>query len=409
MLLKFDKYSWAPSSLIRWKDLCNLKNTYQLFKQRILIVKTYGCMIIGITLRRIGSLFSRRNLPNQEDKKVRILLEAGMVGWESVFYSELMDSLQDYVGEDCIETSKIDRDQAYLPQVISKLVSVRPTHFCYDPRTGSQNSLRGYYESFVLAMVFGFLKINPIVILTDASIRSWRIQSIILTGDIGVIITFVDVNAMGGLFTHKRVIGPTLMPISEKRLEYLDEYSKTIRTTDSTENNVFFIGSLYPKRSEFFLALNEVLRKIDSKIQVVFENKSEKVTKEGYWNAISGSKSLITTTFQQENSFYRMDRVDLNQMVFRISEALAAGKLLYCGKVPGIEKFFREGIHFVGFSTLEEAARKIDFYSNHVELGQVIASNGRARIGELILENAFWKTIDEMQTMKFIKTECKSV
>jgi len=344
------------------------------------------------------------NLATQKGKKTKVLLEAGTVGWESVFYSELRESLQDYTTAETIEISQIDRDRAYLPQVIRKLNSEKPTHFCIDPRTGSQKSFRALCESFVLVAILGFLKINPIVILTDASIRRWRIQSIILTANIGVIVTFLEVKGMGGLFTHKRVIGPIVMPISEKRLSYLDERNKIQEKNGATDNSVFFIGSLYPKRSDFFEVLNQELQNINSKMQVVFENKSAKVSAEDYWNRISSSKFLITTTFQQENSLFKMDRIDLNQMVFRISEVLAAGKLLFCTDVPGIEEFFQKGIHFVNFTTPEEAARKIDYYSLHVDLAQRIATNGRDKIGELISKKEFWKAIDLMQRVKICGT-----
>ena len=373
-----------------------------LLARQYLIAKTYAFMLIGTLVRQIGYMFSGRYGYPKKSKETKILVESGVLGWESVFYSELQMSLQEYIDHESIEISAIDRNENYLRQVRKKFKAEKPTHYCFDPRTGGQNTFQALLQSIILSFRLGYYKVTPIVLLTDASIRNWRIQSLILTGRCGVIITFLDPKSMGHLFTHKRVIGPMFMPISQKRLNRLDMRNQDLTNRNAFQDEIFFLGSLYPTRVTFFENLNLELLRLDSKAKILVESKSVKIDNEEYWNRISNFESLITTGFQFPNARYKMDRLELNQMVFRISEALAARKLLFCTNVTGMDNYFIDGTHFVGFDTLEVAASKIDFYSKNPHLGREIAENGRKRFEELMLNKTFWTSIDKMLKSKIL-------
>lgn len=357
-------------------------------------------MIIGILVRQIGFVLSGPNSYANKSRETKILVESGILGWESVFYSELLMSLQEYIDHESIAISVIDRNKNYLRQVRNRLKMEKLTHYCFDPRTGSQNTFQALLQSITLSFHLGYYRITPIVLLTDASLRNWRIQSLILTGSSGVIVTFLDPKSMGYLFTHRRVIGPVFMPISEKRLNFLGERNQDLSTRKAIRDEILFLGSLYPTRITFFENLNLELLRLKSTAKIVVESKSVDIDSEEYWNRISNFESLITTGFQFSNARYKMDYLDLNQMVFRISEALAAGKLLFCTNVTGMDNYFIDGTHFVGFDTLEVAASKIDFYSKNPQLGREIAETGRKRFEELMLNKTFWTSIDKMLKSK---------
>lgn len=365
-----------------------------LLRNELLICKTKMLMLIGILVRRTGSALSLKLICSNKGRQTKVLIESGSLGWESVFYSEFKASLREYIRSDHVAISTIDRSQGYLRQAIKNLHLEKPTHYCVDPRTGSQNPFHALLQTMILGFYLGYYNIVPVVILTDGSIRIWRYQSLMLTGDCGVIVTFLDVKSMGRLFTHSRVIGPLFMPISQSRLNILDERSQRTMVTRSTCNEIFFLGSLYPKRIIFFDNLNRELLRLNSKVQILIESKSSAISSEEYWDRITNSECLITTGFQHPNSNYKMDRLDVDQMVFRISETLAAGKLLFCTNIVGMENYFIDGVHFVGFSTFKDAAKKIDYYSRHPDLGREIARNGRRKLGELTMKNTFWGTIE---------------
>jgi hypothetical protein len=66
---------------------------------------------------------------------------------------------------------------------------------------------------------------------------------------------------------------------------------------------------------------------------------------------------------------------DLNMRFF---EALASGALLVTDRIEnGLPDMFREGEHYVGYSTVEEAIEKIDYYLNNIIERETIAREGQ--------------------------------
>ena len=353
-------------------------------------------MYLGIAIGKSGGLLGVLSLRKRLVQETKVVIEAGSDGWKAVFFEELRDSLCEYLTPEEVVCSTIDRKKNYLRQALSKLKSERPTHYCFDPRTGPQSAASTMVNSCVLIFFLGLWKITPIVILTDASIRLWRYQAFLLTGSSGVIITFLDTQSMGALFTHKRVIGPSFMPISSKTIESLDLHNKNINQNDFDFTEVYFLGSLYDTRKNFLTDLESELRTSNSKVQLIIEEKSSDISSVDYWKKIASHKCVVTTTFQYHTSNYPTDRIYINQMVFRISETLAAGKLLFCTNVPGMNKYFLEDHHFVSYRTSSEAASKMHYYSEHPNEASEIALNGHNRYRELVTESSFWVGVDKM-------------
>ena len=346
--------------------------------------------MISVVLSAIASPFSLNPLK----KPTYLMIEAGHIGWTSVFYTELRGSAADYVGQDKVVKSSIDRTKSYLWQSIVNLIKARPTHFLFDPRTGSQQVFTAMIQAFVLAIVLSFLRVTPIVILTDASVRQWRYQVFLITARRGVIITFLEPIEMGCLIPHHRIIGPMFMPISISTLTHIENMRKSVNTKMDSRFNVHFLGSLYSKRIVFFETLQSELRTNGSKASIDIEGKSDDIGPYAYWEKMVQSDSVITTTFQERDPRYVQDLLEIDQLVFRVSESLAAGCLLFSSIAPGMEKYFMPNMDFVAYQGVVDLANKIDIYSQDIQAANMIASHGHATYRDLILAGEFWKQID---------------
>jgi hypothetical protein len=368
------------------------------------IIRTRLFLRLGIIIQKFGRLVGMLSLRNKAVPNTKVLIEAGSLGWEAVFYEELRDSLIDYLSVEMVACSCIDRSRNYLRQSIRMLRKEKPTHYCFDPRTGPQTRFRSLMNTSIVMFCLGFWNITPIVVLSDASIRLWRYQAFLLTGSSGLVVTFLDPQSMGPLFPHERVIGPSFMPISLKRLDSLDHLEGAISQKSFNFAHIFFLGSLYSQRVAFLHNLNSELQVRQSKVQLIVEEKSPNISSDNYWNKIASYPCLITTTFQNNPSNYSTDRIYIDQMVFRISETLAAGKLLFSSDVPGMHKYFVENYHFVSYASISDATDKIIYFSEHPAEAIKIALEGRMRYRELVEKSTFWIEIDKLLIKKLRAT-----
>jgi hypothetical protein len=254
--------------------------------------------------------------------------------------------------------------------------------------------LPALFQTAILTIVLSFLRVTPVVILTDASVRQWRYQVFLLTAKSGVIITFLDPNKMGSLIPHKRILGPMFMPISTATLLEIDEKINSVRNSRDVQPSVFFLGSLYSKRVIFFEKLQSLLQANKSNVIIKTESKSNEIDPGLYWDKLVSVESVVTTTFQQQDPNYIQDLLEIDQLVFRISETLAAECVLFSSVAPGMEKFFIPGKDFIAYSDTEDAAEKIAFYAQNPSLAHEIAKHGHETYRKLIEGRSFWKHVD---------------
>ncbi|MEK8049890.1 glycosyltransferase [Ideonella sp. DXS22W] len=82
---------------------------------------------------------------------------------------------------------------------------------------------------------------------------------------------------------------------------------------------------------------------------------------------------------------------DVNMRVF---EGLAAGALLVTDRIPnGLDELFTEGVHYVGYSTVEEAIAQIDRHLAHPDELQRIALAGQQCVLSMHTYRQRWLTI----------------
>jgi hypothetical protein len=326
-----------------------------------------------------------RNLSNS-----RLLIEAGEKGWESFFFTELRFYAEETLGTNQILTLSTSRSWSYFEQLKRKIVECQPSHMIIDPRSGSQKNFLNLFDAFRLKIVLSRKHVVPILILPDASIRIHRLQSILLCGRKGVITTFASYEFMKKLFSGVKCVGPIPIPISSKRLA---KVNKTF-VPYGPKSTIQFIGSNYPERQNFFNEVEFRLRNSNSDLNLKITNKSLGMNNDDYWNSLIASSVVITTTFQTNLDNKKLDLSQVNQMVFRISEALASFNLLFCMSVPGMHEFFVADRDFVEFTSPGDLASKLMFYAKNPESQKRIALSGYETYNKFQKSLLFWDYIN---------------
>jgi hypothetical protein len=329
-----------------------------------------------------------------DGQSTRVLITAGQLGWKSVFFEELKNSAEEIVGHGKVFTLSIDKNFNHYKQMRSAFELYTPTHVIYDPRSGPQEKITALIDAIRVKIALNRFNITPIVILPDAGVRQHRHQAILLSGSKGVVITFLSYELTKKYFAGIRCIGPSPIPISRRRYAKISGQFKPF----DIKSEINFVGSNYPKRQEFFSELENQLSLLKSEIKVIIQAKSQSTDNEAYWEAIDKSPVIVTTTFQTELQKLKLDFYEINQMVFRISEALARQKLLFCMQVPGIEEYFEAGVDYVEFSDALDLATKLVFYSEREQLQRNIAISGHKKFTKLQESGEFWKIALENTT-----------
>ena len=316
-----------------------------------------------------------------------VLITAGQLGWKSVFFEELKKSAEEIVGCGNVFALSVDKNFNHYKQMRSAFELYTPTHIIYDPRSGPQGKITALIDAIRIKIALNQFDITPIVILPDAGVRQHRHQAILLSGSKGVVITFLSYKLTKKYFADVRCIGPSPIPISRRRYAKLSGQFKPF----DIKSEINFVGSNYPERQEFFRELEIQLSLLKSEIKVNIQAKSQSTDSEAYWEEIDKSPAIITTTFQTGPQKLKLDFYEINQMVFRISEALARQKLLFCMQVPGIEEYFKAGVDYVEFFDALDLATKLVFYSERKDLQRNIAISGHEKFTKFQESGVFWK------------------
>ena len=281
-----------------------------------------------------------------------------------------------------------------MSQVWGAIRTHRPTHYAYSPRTGSQEVMRGLYESFMILLAMTFWRVIPIVFLTDLPVRLWRAQSAVVSAFSGVVVTLMPPRLTRPIFPHSRMIGPYVMPFSKNTF---DQMARSIKNRElageKRQEKPIFIGSLYEPRvtklNAIQLALNAKGIEFDIRGRVISGPRRSDTE---YWNQLLSSSIVVTTADQLELPV--SDWHWLPHFVYRYTEALACGALLVAPTLNGIDRYFLAGVHYVGFTSVEDAIEKIEYFYKNVSERNRIAIAGRQRVKSLVYSGSFWAGID---------------
>lgn len=344
-------------------------------------------LLVG-TVSRMGA---QRRLPVGLREGL-LAIEAGEVAWEHIFFKEAFQSAKEFLGDEQVVKLAVKPNQSYVRQV-SDLVKKHPiTHYFYDPRTGSQKLVPALFQSFQLVALFSRQGIVPIAYCTDISLRRWRFQAAIVSALNGVCVCHTRDDIAKRMFPHDRLIGPSLMPLSEKTLAYLGELRQ-----EKSKNNplkVSFFGSLYEPRVS---QLEEIRKGLES-AGINFEIRGrvpggERISDEDYWKEIISADILVSTSSQPK--IRGMDLGYVNHLLYRFTEALACGVCLVIEDAPGVEKFF---VHLTDLVLWRDSKQAIDAI---VQLGSKpnrikrIGRDGGTSLSKLVQIQAFWVDVEK--------------
>ena len=328
---------------------------------------------------------------SRKKEKSRLIISAGVRGWESIEFKELYYSACEYLNiQQVIKHSVIDSTK-YFEDLHRVIMENNPTHVLYDPRSGDQNLFSGSIEAIKIAFLFTNKNIIPIVLSTDLSYRKWRIKSALVSALSGVVICFVSSKIISPIFPHKRLYGPMLMPLSVKTFNSLSSLKENLNNLE--QKKAFFIGSLYEPRTTKLTTLKNGLNKIDLDLEIKGRVLgSPRKSDNEYWSTMVNAPIVFTTSDQVSSNEF--DWSWIQNLVYRYIEVLSSGSLLIAPEVPGIQRYFKSGEHFISYTSIDDAIKKIAFYLENESERVKIASEGKKLAGNLINSRIFWTLID---------------
>jgi len=231
------------------------------FTQFLLLSITRG--ILGI--ERFVKLFTfarSRDVPQG-----RLAIESGVKGWELIEYQELYSSACEFLGKESVSKVVVEDRSKYLRTLRRSIRSASPTHYFYDPRTGSQNNWRGLWQSLTVAVVLQWHGVVPIAFLANLPERRWRMQCFIVTAHSGVTVTLMSPQRVRDLFPHRRLTGPSIMAISYQRLESLRLLRESQAKIGGTR--AVFSGSLYEPRTTILNEIRDSVRERGRELEIL--------------------------------------------------------------------------------------------------------------------------------------------
>lgn len=307
-----------------------------LFTYTIFVINKSMQHFVWIISCAFGSQTKESNFTHE------ITIQAGKKGLEGVFFVELIASAEQDFGQGLVQVHSIDKSRSYIRQVFNNLRNNKPKYLILDPRTLSPNGLKGILQSMMTALLIEFKGITPIVFLTDASVIKYRIESIAWTARRGKCVMLMDPRRLGILLPHKRTYGPIFIPISAKTINV---WRKSSKRSKSDSLKIGFKGTIYPERAKYLKELMDC--SVSQDIIVKIEDKDHSDRMQDYWKFLSEQDVIFTTTVQTNIEGNYVDNIQINQLVFRISEAIALGKIVITTPVIGLDKFFKRDLDFI--------------------------------------------------------------
>jgi hypothetical protein len=207
--------------------------------------------------------------------------------------------------------------------------------------------------------------------------------------------------SLGKLYPHERIYGPIFIPIS---LETIHKNMPFETNADNKKPKVGFKGTLYPERSYYLEALKICANELD--LQITTEGKKFVESNESYWDFINQHDIIFTTTVQTNINKEWVDNLNVNQMVFRISEAIALGKVLVTTKINGLDKFFVRNIDFIEIDDSIEIKLALTSALEKATITLHSKNNSNRSFLKLVENRCFWRISGIKEVGICSKTEC---
>lgn len=335
-----------------------------------------------------------------------LIVEAGINGWKTIFLNEVYQSALESknfknVFRLCTAEKSLNFRFTY-----KNLQKLKCGFYFFDPRSLQGSLLKKIFHTIKLIVIFKRLNITAISVLTDPSLRLNRLISIALTTNSGILVTFMDISNVSQYFYKCKVISPMLPPIS--RTTRLEIENLNVKPRDLLLEDRLIIGikgDLYSSRLKSISALKNGIMERKLNFEVRVTPKDNNLSSELYWKELLNFDLVFTTTKQginelnsQGNLPYKADFTNVNQIVFRITEALVSNRVLICENAPGLNQLFDTSSDLIVYEEIDDLLDKLEFYYLNREALLSLRNTGNARILKYLDLDFFWGTIKSALT-----------
>lgn len=320
----------------------------------------------------------------------KVLIQAGRHGWELIEYQEILQSAIEYFGESQVTTNVVETGPRHVRRMRVAIQSARPEFVFLDPRSRDVPPIRRVFEAFATAIVLRRYGATPLVWLTDAAVRLWRLESEVISAERGAVFVFLHPTRDDIRFAHNRVFGPTPFPISEARILFLQTLRTECDVARAPRPQALFIGSLYEPRTTIVQNTQLALRGMGH--DLILKTRAAGGTRmpnDNYWRLLASYAVVMTTGVQTWKR--GMDRTAAEQLTFRYFEATAARCALVAKQPTGSEAFLQPERDYLAIDNYEQAAEAVAQLLENHDLSTRISASGFVATKLLATERAFWR------------------
>ncbi len=331
--------------------------------------------------------------PSVHSEPRHLLIGAGAEGWQLIEYQEIAASASEYLGASNVSRVAFSAARPMLREFRETLRVVRPSHYYFDPRSGSQWPLKSVWEAVVIGFHLERYGVKPICIITDFAYRRWRLQSAIVSARSGVVTSLMSPSVIGKLFPHERIIGPMPFPLSVATLRALQQRKKRSEERWRTlGDRVVFVGMLHEPRKSVIEAIKSGLAQREILMEVFGRAPDgSRMSEDDYWGILLNARLVVSTSSQMaENG---TDFSDRNHFIYRFIETTAAGTALAIGPVEGSEHLLEPDSDYIAVSSAAEAVEKISALWASPDSLEQLAIRGASAAEKIIVSHLYWREV----------------
>lgn len=327
----------------------------------------------------------------KSSNRIRLLIGAGEKGWDLIEYQELHASASEFLGSSKVARVSFSKNFSMLSQLRKAFDEEAPTHYYFDPRSGSQDWFAAIREALSIAVLMEVRGITPVCALTDFPVRRWRLQTAIVSARRGVVTCLMSPRIVGRFFPHSRIIGPMPFPLSVRTLRALEALrNRPITGQSDPRPDVVFVGLLYEPRKSTIEAIQRGLSEHGIVMRVIGRTlDGERISTDRYWEILTSAKVVVATSSQISGKHTDID--GHNHLVYKFVEATAAGAALAIEPVSYSEGLLCPDRDYISFTSPDEAVTKISALLSATKELESLATNGHEATRALIESQYFWR------------------
>ena len=348
-------------------------------------------LLLKVVVYPIARLTRKQESSNRIPR--HLLIGAGVRGWDLIEYKEIYSSAAEYLGENNVSRVAFTGERPMLAELREALTLVQPTYYYYDPRSGSQTSPKALWESLMIGAMLERRNITPICALTDFPVRLWRLQVAIVSARTGVVTSLMSPSVIGGVFPHKRIVGPIPFPLSVATLTRLqNQRNFSGRAGHPLCDTVVSIGMLYEPRKTMIEAIQKGLAERGIPMTIIGRMPDgSRISDDEYWDILINAKLVISTSSQIAGRHTDFD--GYSHFIYKFIEITAAGTALAIEPVTGSDHLLTPDIHYISFKSVEEAIKKIaEAWASPTFLSN-LAQSGSTQADAIVRSGVYWNTI----------------